>query len=458
MKYLMYKLTIITVTLVFTLPLLAVAEEASNDNEALKQRIMELERELAESREKLEEMEAQAAMQQATLEEEAPAEPEKSPVKIGGTLGVHYVYGDYDANTRRGEDVGDVDLDIFRLNADLDHNGYIGRVEYRWYDDYSMMHTAWLGYSSEDYGTTKVGIVRVPFGPTAYGASTSWLFDQHYYVGLSDDMDLGVRWTKSFDNLTVDLAYYLSDEGEWDGTSVNSSRYSYDVVTWKERVDSEGNVTFGGAEENGFEEEHQLNLRLIYKAENGDQYGTSLQYGKLDGKNVDDSGADHYAMSAHAINKFNDWELVSQLTYYKYDITDDTPWGTGDLIPMGAFNFPWLVASEAWIPTLSLRYNGINTGGKYGIHSITPYLEWSSIVKEEDEYNDSSMWVAGALLHWRELYIYAEVGVSDGNYFVGDEGDSYGSIYGVGDFGANGNDRWNKRLEINIRHYFGLFD
>ena len=113
---------------------------------------------------------------------------EDSPVSIGGALGVNWVYGDYD--NRRGESPGDVDLEIFRINADLSHNNLIGRVEYRWYDGYSMMHTAWLGYQSDDVGTVRAGIVRAPFGPGNYGVSSSWYFDQHFYVGLIDDHGL----------------------------------------------------------------------------------------------------------------------------------------------------------------------------------------------------------------------------------------------------------------------------
>jgi hypothetical protein len=55
----------------------------------------------------------------------------------------------------------------------------------------------------------------VPFGPGPYGVSQSWFFDQHYYVGLSDDMDLGVKYIKPLGNLTLDLAYCYSDEGNY---------------------------------------------------------------------------------------------------------------------------------------------------------------------------------------------------------------------------------------------------
>ena len=438
---------------------IVIAEEqtVADENRELRQRIEHLEQELAKARERLAEVESQEEGEVQPVALEEPEPPKQRPVRIGGALGIHYAYGDYSGDHRRNDDVGDVDLDIFRLNTDIDSGNFIGRIEYRWYDTYSMMHTAWLGYDSERYGTFKAGIVRVPFGPGPYGVSTSWFFDQHYYVGLSDDMDLGVRWTNSYGDLTVDVAYYVEDEGEWDGTSRDSSRYSYDPVTWGKHIDSMGNIT-DGAGESGFEEDGQLNLRVLYATENLGTLGASFQYGWLKGKNVDDSGADHYAISAHAENSFGDFTLLSQVSYYKYDITDDTPWGTGDLIPMGAFNFAWPVASEAWVPALSLRYNGIDTSGIPWLDSVMPYLEWSSILKERSDFNDSTLWTLGALWYWGNLYIYTDLGISDGNFYVGDKGDSYSNIYdGVGDFGANGNDRWKKRFNINARYYFSLF-
>ncbi len=457
MKSYAYKLVLGVIIVLLVSPLVAADEATADENKALRERIEHLEKELAETREKLTEVESQKedAIQPVALEE--PAKPKERPVRIGGALGIHYAYGDYSGSHRRGEDVGDVDLDIFRLNADIDSGNFIGRIEYRWYDTYSMMHTAWLGYESEHYGTLKAGIVRVPFGPGPYGVSTSWFFDQHYYVGLSDDMDLGVRWTKSYGDLTVDLAYYLQDEGEWDGASRDSSRYSYDPVTWDEQVDSMGNITYG-AGENGFEEDGQLNLRILYATENFGNLGASFQYGWLKGKNVDDSGADHFAVSAHAENSLGDFTLFSQISYYEYDITEDTPWGTGDLIPMGAFDFAWPVASEGWIPAVSLRYNGIDTSNIPWLKSVMPYLEWSAILKDRSDFNDSHLWTLGALWDWGNLYIYTDLGISDGNFYVGNKGDNYNNLYdGIGGFGANGNDRWKKRFNINARYYFSLF-
>ena len=386
---------------------------------------------------------------------------EKSPIKIGGALGINYAYGSYEGNDR-GENGGAVDVDVFRLNADLAVQNVIGRVEYRWqagggpsYDTYSMIHTAWLGYDAGDSGIFRAGIVRVPFGPTAYGVSSSYFFDQHWYVGLSDDMDLGIRWSKTLGKLALDIGYYPSSEPQTDGNSLESSRYGYDVVRWEETIDADGTVNYGVGE-NGFQERHQINLRGIYSLEGGTEVGASLQYGMLQGTNIvgDDTG-DHFALSGHMKNAVGNFTLYSQLTYYVYSITDSTPWSTGDLIPMGAYDFAWPVASEGIIPALSLRYNGVDASGLAWLDAVTPYVEWSSIMKPADRLNDSTMVTVGAAWTIGALYLYSDLAFSDGNFYVGNDGDSYGNIYdGVGDLGANGNTTWNWRINLNFRYYF----
>ena len=371
-------------------------------------------------------------------------ESEKPPIKLGGAIGVNYTYGSYDTGDR-GEGIGGVDLDVFRLNADLDYQNVIGRIEYRWqaaggpiYTTYSMIHTAWLGYDAGESGIFRAGIVRVPFGPTAYGVSSGFFFDQHWYVGLADDMDLGVRWSTTFDKLTLDVGYYPSSEPQTDAEdSLESARYGYDVV----RRETDG-------VENGFEEQHQFNLRAIYALESGTEVGASLQYGLLQGTNVgaDDRG-NHFALSGHMKNAFGDFTLYSQLTYYVYDITDETLWGTGDLIIMGAYDYADLVASQGAIPALSLRYNGVDTSEVSWLDSVTPYVEWSSILKQVDGFNDSSLITIGANWTIGALYMYTDLFLSDGNYYVGF--DSAG-----GDFGVNEDDSWNWRLNFNFRYYF----
>ena len=297
--------------------------------------------------------------------------------------------------------------------------------------------------------------MRVPFGPTAYGVSSSYFFDQHWYVGLSDDMDLGIRWSTTLGKLALDIGYYPISEPQTDGDSLESSRYGYDVVRWEETVAADGTVTWGDRE-NGFEEQHQVNLRGIYALEGGTEVGASLQYGLLQGTSIagDDSG-DHFALSGHMKNALGNFTLYSQLTYYVYSITDDTPWSTGDVIPMGAYDFAWPVASEGVIPALSLRYNGVDASGVSWLDGVTPYVEWSSIMKPADGLNDSTLVTVGAAWTIGALYLYSDLAFSDGNFYVGNEGDAYSNIYnGVGDLGANGNNDWNWRINLNFRYYF----
>ena len=389
----------------------------------------------------------------------ALAEDKKSPIKIGGAMRVNYVYGTYgteDNPHRRGEKIGDVDLEIFRLNADIKHDDISGRLEYRWYDGYSMIHTAWLGYNLGDLGTVKAGIVRAPFGPTAYGVSSSWFFDQHFYVGLADDMDLGITWSDTFGTLALDVGYFLTSEFQTDGTSIASSRYTYDIVRWEEKADADGKVEWG-AGENGYDEQHQINLRGIYSIGKTADVGVSIQYGLLKAaEGMDDDGANHYALSAHMKNVFSDFTLYSQFSYYAHNIADETPWGTGDLIPMGGYDFAWPIASKGLVPGLSLRYGGIDASGISWVNSVTPYLEWSSIMKSVENFNNSTLITLGA--SWTvlgALYVYSDLALSNGNFFVGNDGDSYDNILtGVGDFGANGNNSWNWRANLNFGYYF----
>ena len=105
-----------------------------------------------------------------------------------------------------------------------------------------------------------------------------------------------------------------SCQGEFqtDGSSLGSSLYCYDVVKWEEKVNKDGTVEWG-AGENGYDEQHQVNLRAIYALENVADVGASLQFGLLKGTNVgtDDSG-NHYAVSGHIKTTFADFTLLAQ--------------------------------------------------------------------------------------------------------------------------------------------------
>ncbi|MBK1643635.1 hypothetical protein CKO25_02965 [Thiocapsa imhoffii] len=404
------------------------------------------------------------------LDESAPESTvfKIGPVTIGGAMRVNYVLGSYkipeiNPGPNRGGRGGNIELDTFRINLALDYDNLIGRLEYRWYTagsgkSYNFLHTGWLGYRFADDSEIQLGVNRVPFGPGPYGVSQSWFFDQHYYVGLSDDMDLGIKYSTTIDRWLLDVAYYPMSEGSYFGRSLNSTRYSYDAVRWRETVDADGNVSFG-VENNGYDERHQFNVRAIYQFDDTavpTDLGVSLQYGRLKGQRANNGS--HWAASVHMVNRIDQFTLASQLTRYEYDIDSDNPWGTAALIPMGAYDFAWPVASKAWIPAISISYLK-ETPQIPWLDSVLPYLEYSSIVKDESSFNDSQLWVAGAAWASGGWYIYSDFAYSNGNYFVGNRAagggmDDYSRIDGVGDFGVNGNDKWNYRFNLNLGYYF----
>ena len=219
-------------------------------------------------------------------------------------------------------------------------------------------------------------------------------------------------------------------------------------------MDANGNVI--SALPNGYRERNQLNLRAIYdfgEIAVPTKLGVSLQYGELDGRRADNGH--HWAASIHMTNSWNNWLLAAQLTRYRFDISDNNPLGTDELIPMGAYDFAWPVATNAWIPAVSLSYL-YETDGLPWLDSVRPYVEYSSIVKEDNDFdfNDSQMAIVGAAWARGGWYIYSDLAWSTGNYFVGSKGDNYSQIDGVGDFGVDGNDEWNFRFNLNLGYYF----
>ena len=344
------------------------ARAKSADVAALEQRIAELNQELERAKTDLavarqEKLTAQAKTAKAEAELDTRGEPEPAkikvgPVTIGGAMRVNYVLGSYPnggTGPSRGGNGGNFELDTFRINMSLDYEQVIGKVEYRWYNGYNFIHTGWLGYEFKDGSQIQAGVLRNPFGPGPYGVSQSWFFDQHYYVGLADDMDLGIKYVTHLGNWDLDFAYFYSSEWNGNGTSEDSARYGYDAVKWRSGLDQNGDVV--SAPVNGYEERNQVNVRAIYGFDDAavpTDLGVSLQYGQLKGQRADDGH--HWAASAHMVNQLGNFKVASQITRYEIDIDDNNSWGTDTLIPMGAYDFAWPVATKAWIPAVSLSY------------------------------------------------------------------------------------------------------
>jgi hypothetical protein len=380
------------------------------------------------------------------------------PLTFGGAMRVNYINGDYvvtgDA-PQRGGNGGNFELDTFFINASLNKGPWTGEFQYRWYNGYNMLHTGWLGYDFENTGELQIGVTRVPFGPGPYGVSQSYFFDMHYYLGLSDDMDLGIKYLTSHGNWDLAFAYFISSEPNGNGSSLDSARYGYDIVKWNQTINPDGTVNqdAGG---NGYEERNQINARAIYHMDSDlvpTEIGASVLYGQLKGVNEDDGN--RLAISGHMVNQFHNFTLATQLTRLNIDISQNNALNSDALIPMGAYDFAWPATTKAWIPAISLSYKK-STPSLPWLNYVIPYIEYSNIIKDDDSFNNSEMFILGAAWASGGWYIYSDLAWSTGNYFIGNIGDDYGNIYdpGVGDFGADGNNRRNFRFNINFGYYF----
>jgi hypothetical protein len=373
--------------------------------------------------------------------------------KIGGTIRANYILGDYEKKpngvAQRGGDGGNFKLDVFGLKVLSKSERLNTHFEYRWYNGYNFFHTAALKFNLNK-SKLNVGLTRVPFGVGAYGPANSWFFDQHFYVGLADDMDLGFHYQKDFDSLSLDIAYFPSSDWSGKGASGDSARYSYDIV-------NENN-------KNGlYEERHQFNFRLIKKLSSNNinfHPGFSLQYGKLDGVASLSNDTQATAVSVHSKVVISNWTVLLQASQFDYDASYTQNGKTllsvdDDLIGMGAYDFAWPVASKGSVLAAAVSYTWKNPFSL--ADSVTFYNDYSVLQKDGDlngvSLNDSQLNVTGFAIANKGWYIYVDHALSNGNFFVGNEGDNY-ATQSIGDFGANLNNKWNKRFNINLGYYF----
>lgn len=168
--------------------------------------------------------------------------------------------------------------------------------------------------------------------------------------------------------------------------------------------------------------------------------GVSAQYGQLEGHGAQDGDdGDHYAISIHPVFKWQNWTLSTQLTKYEYDVE-------ADVLNFGAFDYNTPVAAEAWVAGASLSYY-YEIDAVDWVDYVIPYVEYSSIIKEESSFNDSELFTIGAAWGRGGWYIYTEYAASNGNDFVGNES-------AFDRFGANTEDDWESRINLNFGYYF----
>ncbi len=353
---------------------------------------------------------------------------EDPELKIGGALRFNYNLSSWKEGQKdRGGDFG---YDMFRVNVNGSYQGIYVDAEYRLYSRSfggGFLKQGWLGYRFNEKEEIQVGLAQVPFGIQQYN-SHNWFFNLTYYFGLEDDHDMGVKYVHIDDKFEYNLAFFKNaEELRFGGTSeVSPDRYSYDVVGRNKEV-------------------NQFNGKLIYKFGDSikNRLGTSVQYGGLYNLDTEKTGT-HYGLALHYEMFYKKWNVKLQAMNIDHD-PENLPGESREIIKMGAYGFPYEVASDFNIYTIALSKSiPVELGP---ISNIQFYNDFGYQDKKVDSFEDSFMNVTGMLITSGPVYTYVDYAAGYNQSWLG------GNF--VDDFSTGNPDaKWEARFNINIGYYF----
>jgi hypothetical protein len=341
-----------------------------------------------------------------------------------------------------GSDRSGAQFDTIMLGLDASSRNFFTSWQYRFYDGYNMLHHGYVGYRFDDTSEIQIGVTKSPFGLLPY-ASHNWFFNLGYYLGLEDDYDLGAKLVLDRKPYNLQFAYFARDEGNWYGDSIDSARYSYDLVeTDASELGSAGVLT---PRKN--KERNQLNARFAYTIEHGKlgstEIGCSGQWGQIRNGTTGRSG-DHWAAAVHLNGHYDRFNV--QLQAARFANHPENPPGQDDrFIVRGAYDAPYKVASEGWLFITNLAYRLPIEGPPFD--AITLYTDYSYLLKSESGFSDSQQFVVGTSLEAGPALIYIDFAFGKNHPWLGGD---YATSLAEGDPNAG----WELRFNVNVGFYF----
>jgi hypothetical protein len=114
-------------------------------------------------------------------------------------------------------------------------------------------------------------------------------------------------------------------------------------------------------------------------------------------------------------------------------------------VQLGAFNFPFLMASDGWETTLNVAKKFMVE--KRFLDSVTCYGDLSRVFPTEEDTHTSTQIVTGCMLVKGGLYVFADWITGQNMWFIGGPG-----------IGLNTpeSDEWNTRFNLNIGYYYSV--
>ncbi len=399
--------------------------------------------------------EAEADASSSTTTTQQDDEPTLD-VNVGGSISFNTLFRNYGADTpfEEGADRvlsdGAFTFDTFRINASGSYGDLTFSTEYAVYPDAFgglFIHHGWVGYTFSDAAEVQVGVSQSPFGIQPF-ASSSWFFNNTYYVGLEDQYNSGVKALFSPGNWDIQTAYYMNPAGvDFFGTTT-ADRYSYDVVP---NPDNDDRNTV---------QEHQGNLKIARTFVHGDdastKVGVSGQIGQLtnqgnqDFETPEDPAAGntdwHGAYAVHVQQQLGGFE--AKLQFAQQNMNPPVADGEStDFVTMGAYGGTYRVASDIDVYSTSLSYTiPVDIGP---ISAIAPHYDYSQVVKDVDGWNDNVSHILGFTTAAGPLFAYTDLIISKGHPFNQPFDETFGGV-----MAQQADNEWRTAFNINIGLYF----
>lgn len=349
----------------------------------------------------------------------------KPTLKIGGALRFNYNLSSWKKEqVKRGGDFG---LDMFRINVDASHKKLDFHAEYRFYakaSGGSFLKDGYLTYHFNDSTNLAIGLVQNPFGNTTYN-SHNWFFNLPYYLGFEDKASMGIRFHQRSNRWMYDLAFFKSamelDFG--DKTSIDPSRYSYDVAGRNKEV-------------------NQGNVKTEYLLSENKRIGISGMLGGVYNIPTGNMGS-RWAAAIHTDLTFGKFNVKLQSMYYQYHLADSAAYD--QTLSLGAYGSTYDAATKAYLHTASVAFTQPVKIGP--VSSITFYENYSYMDKTQEGSTDTQMNVLGMMLNAGNLVTYVDWASGKNQPWLGPEWQN-------GLASGNPDAKWHSRFNINIGYYF----
>jgi hypothetical protein len=345
-----------------------------------------------------------------------------------------------------------LDFDTLALKAAYDSDTFFGAAQYRFYGgssiygprngyrgfpgEVSFPMWAYLGYKFTKEDSLTAGMNQVPFGLVPYFGA-SFVETLGFTMGLEEVYNLGVKYSHVEPDLNYQVAFYPTTNPNAIGGSVDSARYSTNIV----RADSY--VPFGT---NNAEENMVIGRAEYFLTKNDVSslaIGASIWHSDIRNDTTRLTGTKQLE-GVHLLGTSGPWGFKA--IYIRQDIDAKNPI-RNDLITVGGFDFSYNMATHGNFVSAEVTYKIADPIGPF---TAAPYVGYSAYYKDKAAFKTSERFILGAawtLTADPNLVIYTE-GVFGRN-------DPYvGAGQFVNGLAQGGDNKWKSRFIMNIGYYF----